>query len=200
MSDQPLDAINAELAALAELEAGLKARESDLLAELSEHIAKPPAKLETEHAGLVARLRALPLRRAQLEDQAAAITRAAHLAEFERVHAEHYSKLAALAEFDAKLKQAQEAVSALVKKRGELNAEVETVWRRRAKMGRNLIEAGELTPEEDQALTSRYSYLDRGYPNYDALMRKRAARGHLPPGMSLADFGIEEAAPEEAQG
>lgn len=202
MGEPTLAELHAELAALDDLEAGLKARESDLLTELAAHIEKPPAALEKEHVSLVARLRALPLRRQQIADQAAALARAGHLKELEKLAAEHYAKQEGLHDFDRKLQKAQDALNALVKRRAELQAEIDAIARRRAKLARKLQEAGEWTPADDQQLTARYNYLAPEYPNYSAVMRRRAERGHLPAGMTLADFGLEpeDSAPEGAEG
>jgi len=197
MSEPTLAELQAELAALADLEAGLRARESDLLAELAGHIEKPPAKLETEYNGLVARLRALPLRRAQLENQAAELARTGHLAELEAMHAEGYAEQVALHEFDQKLRKAQDALNALAKKRAALQAEADALTRRQFALARKLQEAGELTSAESEALNARYYFLAPEYPDYKHVMRRRASRGHLPPGMTLADFGVE---PEPAEG
>jgi len=185
-----IENIRHELAQLDELTAQLEGERDAIHAKIAADLFAPTKQHEGALAGLAARLTAIPHRRAELEAQLAAAVHIEELAELEAPYREAYAIAERADQFQAQMNALKAEYEALAAQHNHLTLEhLHLTGARAAQMRQR---GTSITNEEHSAISERWHFSSPRHPDFAQSMRRRAAAGSLPPGKTLADFGISE--------
>jgi len=110
------------------------------------------------------------------------------LARAEALYRASYDALAAVDGLQPEVDALRAQLAEVEGRRTVLLAEVDKNQNRLADIHRQ----GAASGPELKELAARWQYLSPTRPGYADVMRRRAARGHLPPGKTLADYGLRD--------
>lgn len=180
------DEIRHELAALDGLAVELEGERDAIHAQIAADLFAPTTPHEGKLAGIAARLAAIPRRRAELEAQLAAVNHEAALEQLEEVYRRAYALEEAADQLEGQIERLQAEIAALATRRHDLMLERSNTMVKVAQRGSSI------TNEEHTAIRDRWHFTPPRQPDYEQRIKRRAATGALPPGKTLADFGIQE--------
>lgn len=178
------------LTALEQSQKQLEERLAAILARLAAAGGKDP-ELEAEHAGIMARLAALPVARDIIEKRQRAQAHKEALARYEELQRGIYERQEQRDALQADLARARAAAAEIEGKIRALRHANDAAHAKLANLVMNDPAGKRLSSAETAAIARRWNYVGRDYPNRDRILRRRAERGDLPPGVTLESLGVE---------
>lgn len=186
--------LDQELADLERQREQLEAERDRRTAEIAANLDGDTTEQESALGRILARLRAIPVRRADVEAARDKAAQRAALKELEKRFAALYKRHEHEYQMKQKLAEKRAELKALEDEYRAHFSETDDLRQSAVAMQLNFdgYQGSNAIREMVKDVVKPYEFTDPTMHGYESYMRARAARGHLPPGTTLEDFGITD--------